>query len=132
MRFVHQTHHNVRLVCIFRCQLAPQTGELVVGWAALADNCTVPAGVIVNVDHTVGASGQARLHQVVVLGHVPVVEVAAQLALDQVLPPDVQSEHVELVLLDEMVHLIGGTRRRIDPGERAVALHRFVSLSSTP
>ena len=129
MWLVHETHHNFALFGILGGQLTPQACELVVCWAPLANNLPVPAGVIMNINYTVGAGRQAALHQGVVLGKVGGIEGSSKLAVDQELPSNIETKHVELVIVDEMLHLVRTIDRWVYVGLLAVTLDAGVSIN---
>ena len=47
MRFVHETKDHALVAAVLLSELRPQAGELVVCRAALSDDLTVEAGVVV-------------------------------------------------------------------------------------
>ena len=106
-RLVHYAKSDFRVALVLRCELGPETRELRIGRPALTNDSSVPAGVIVDIDDTQrGASVQAALHKLVVVTGVGRVQVPAQLAVDEVLPANRKTESVEVVVLDEMRHLV--------------------------
>jgi hypothetical protein len=68
MWLVHDAEDDTLLVLVLGCELAPDVGELLVGRATLADDSTVPPGVVVQVDDDVrlGALGERELHGLVI------------------------------------------------------------------
>ena len=124
---VHEAESNLRLAGILGSKLAPDGGELGVGGTtAAANNLAVPASVVVEVKDTEsGSRVQAVGHLLVVLGEEGGVEVATELAVDKVLPADGETEGVELVVLDEVVHLglAGGSRVDVAAGGSTVGVH---------
>ena len=107
MRLVHDAHNNVAATGIFGRQLTPEVGELIVRGPALADDLPVPAGVVVDVNDTMGAGRQARLHERVVLADVGWIEGSAETAVDKELPSHGQAVHVQSIVSGEVAHLAG-------------------------
>ena len=107
MGLVHDTESDLGLRSVLGGQLRPDGGELGVGGAAAAaDDGTVPAGVVVEVDDTQLSAGvQAVCNLGVVLRKERAVEVAAEGIANEVLPADGETEGIELIILDEVVHL---------------------------
>ena len=104
MRFVHESHDNVRRSLVLPRQLAPQVPKLLSRGTTLANNLAVPATVVVDVENAFGARLEATLHQSV--------EHFEMLLIDgttggrgQVLPADWQPEDVHFVLARETGHL---------------------------
>lgn len=64
MRFVHDAKDDFRVVLVFRSELRPQAGELLVGGSALGDDSSVPSGVVVHVedDEWVARLPESRLN----------------------------------------------------------------------
>lgn len=111
MWLVHQAKRNARIIAILRCELRPETVELVVSGSTggLGYDVAVPPRVVVDVyDAELGAGVQAALHEGIVVAEVCGVEGAAEDAIDEVLPGDWEAEGVEAVLLHEVVHLLEG------------------------
>lgn len=82
-----------------------------------------------NIHYTIRASGQARLHQAIVLGQVAGMKRGSKLVVDQVLPSDGQTERIELIFLDEMLHLCSGVNWWNDVTKQAGTLSTSVSLT---
>ena len=122
VRFVDDAEYDARVRGVVFCELGPEAGELLVGGAALADYAAVPAGVVVDVDYAVCARGEAGLHFVVVGFEVCGVEGPAKGVVDEVLPGDVESEDVEVVVADEVLHLARSVFGYIDRGEVAATV----------
>lgn len=75
MRLVHDAEGDFRVRTVFLGELFPDIGELGVGGAALTDDLSVPAGVVVEVeDAEDGVGGEAALDEAVVLTEVVGVE----------------------------------------------------------
>jgi hypothetical protein len=111
---VHETKGDLVVVLVLGGDLRPDAGEVVVGGSALADDGAVPAGVVVEVDDAEGgAGGQAALDLGVVDLPVGCVEGAAD-GVDEVLPADGETEGVESVVFDEVVHLVEAGLARVD------------------
>lgn len=102
---VHDAEDDVGVVGVLGGKRRPESGELVVGRAALADDLAVPAGIVVDVQDALGPGGEAARHQVVVVGEVGGVEVTADDAVGEVLPADAETEHVQVVVAREVLHL---------------------------
>lgn len=83
-----------------------------------------------NINYTIRAGGQARLHKAVVLGEVASIEGASKLVVDQILPSDGQTEHIELIIVNEVLHLCSRINRWIDATKQAGTLYASVSLHS--
>jgi len=88
MGLVHDAKDDLAVVPVVLGQLDPKACELLICWAALADDGVVPSGVVVYVQDTIGASLQARLHETVVLLEDGLVERATEVEVDEVLPAD--------------------------------------------
>jgi hypothetical protein len=133
MGLVHDAESDLRLGSILGSQLRPDGSELSVGGTtAAANNLAVPAGVVVEVeDAELGARVQAVGHLLVVLGEEARVEGAAEVLVDEVLPADGETEGVELVVLDEVVHLglTGGSRVDEAAGGSTVGVHTEIEAS---
>lgn len=113
-RLVHHAESNLGVALVLGGNLRPDAGELGVGRTALADNGAVPAAVVVEVDDTQCSAGiQAALDLLVVGGPVVGVEGAAD-AVDEVLPTDGDTEGVEAVVVDEVLHLVEAGLARVD------------------
>jgi hypothetical protein len=134
MGLVHETESDLGLRSILGSKLRPDRGELSVGGTtAAANNLTVPAGVVVEVEDTeLGAGVQAVGHLLVVLGEEGGVEVATELAVDKVLPANGETESVELVVLDEVLHLglTGGSGVDVAAGGSTVGVHTEIEASN--
>lgn len=83
-----------------------------------------------NIDNTMCAGFQARLHQCIVLCEIGRVERTAEDIIDEILPGDGEAENVESVIFCKMRHLPGTVAASIlgewwvDGGEGAGALWR--------
>jgi hypothetical protein len=114
-RFVHQTKGNLVVALVLSRNLRPQAGELGVCRSALANNSTVPAGVVVDVNNAKRSAGvQAALDHLVVRGPVGGVEGAAEVVVEQELPSDRNAEGVQAVVLDEVLYLVDADLARVD------------------
>ena len=60
-----------------------------------------------NIDNTMRARLQARLHQFVILPKICFVQSTALNVVDEVLPPDREAKDVESVVFSEVRHLAG-------------------------
>lgn len=109
---VHDAEDDVGVVGVLCSKRRPERGKLVVGGTALADDLAVPAGVVVDVDDALGSRGEAARHQVVVVGKVGGVEVAADDVVGEVLPADAETKHVQVVAAREVLHLRGTSAAR--------------------
>lgn len=106
-RLVHDAKGDLVVALVLGSNLRPKAGEVSVGGTALANDLAVPAGVVVDVDNAKSsACGQAVLDLLVVDGPVGGAEGAADLVVDEELPADGDTEGVEAVVLDEVVHLV--------------------------
>lgn len=81
-------------------------------------------------DYTIGARRQARLHKAIVLGHVAGIETASKLVVNQILPSNIQSKYIELIVIDEVLHLGSRIVGWVNFAELAVALHIYISIIS--
>jgi hypothetical protein len=131
---VHETESDLGLRSVLGSKLRPHRGELSVGGTtAAANNLAVPAGVVVEVEDTELSTGvQAVGHLLIVLGEEGGVEVTAELAVDKVLPANGETESVELVVLDEVLHLglTGGSRVDVAAGGSTVGVHAEIEASN--
>lgn len=113
-RLVHHTESNLSVALVLGSNLRPKAGKLDVGRTALADNGAVPAGVVVNVNDTHGSTGvQAALDLLVISGPVVGVEGAAN-SVHEVLPANGETEGVEAIVSDEVLHLVETSLTRVD------------------
>ena len=107
---VHDTKGNLVVVGVLGSELRPEGAELGVGWATLADDLAVPAGVVVDINDTKGSTRiQAASDETVVVGKVGRVKSSTKHVVDEVLPADWETESVKLGVLDEVVHLGGAS-----------------------
>jgi hypothetical protein len=112
---VHQAKGNSGVALVLGRDLRPKAGELGVCRSALANDSTVPTGIVVDVDNAKRSTGvQAALDQLVVRGPVVGVEGAAEVVVEQVLPSDRKAEGVQAVVLDEMLDLVDADLAGID------------------
>ena len=102
---VHQSENDLFLRGVFLGELGPEAAELVVGRTALADDAAVPASVVVQVEDTVCAGGETRLHDVVVGAEETCVKRTSKIVVDEVLPSDRKTKQVESVILRKVLHL---------------------------
>ena len=134
MGFVHKAESNLGLRSILGSKLAPDRSELSVGGTTTAaNNLAVPAGVVVEVEDTeLGARVQAVGHLLVVLGKEGAVEVAAEVLVDEVLPANGDTEGVELVILDKVLHLglTGGAGVDVVTSGSTVGVHAEIEASN--
>ena len=106
-RLVHDAKGDLVVALVLGSNLRPKAGEVSVSGTALANDLAVPAGVVVDVDNAErSAGGQAVLDLFVVDGPVGGAEGAADLVVDEELPANGDTEGVEAVVLDEVVHLV--------------------------
>lgn len=106
VRFVHKLEDHAVLVRVLGRQLRPQRDKLVVGRTSLPNDAAVPPRKVVYVDHAMRPGTEASLHELVVFPGVVGIEVAAELIIDQELPRDGESKHVQrLVQGGPMLHL---------------------------
>lgn len=112
---VHKTESNLVVALVLGSDLRPNAGELSISRPALADNGAVPAGVVVEVDNAEGGAGiQAALDLLVVGGPVGRVKGATDLVVDKVLPANGDTESVEAVVVDEVLHLVETSLAGVD------------------
>jgi hypothetical protein len=134
MGLVHDAESDLRLGSILSSQLRPDGSELGVGrTTAAANNLTVPAGVVVEVKDAKGSARvQAVGHLLIVLGEEGGVKGATEVLVDKVLPANGKTESVELVVLDEVVHLglTGGSRIDVTAGGSTVGVHAEIEASN--
>ena len=116
---VHQAESDLALRRVLGRDLGPDISELVVGWAALADDLAVPAGVVVEVDEADSAGGQAALDELVVGSSDSGIKGTTELVADKVLPSDGKTVDVKLVILGEVLHLSNSVRTGVDVGSAA-------------
>ena len=105
VRLVHEAEDDVALRGVALSELGPQVAELLVRWPALGDDTAVPAGVVVDVENAFSASGNACLHELVVSAEEGLVEWAAEVVVEEILPADGEAEDVKMVVAGEMLHL---------------------------
>ena len=121
-RLVHDAKGDLVVALVLGGNLRPKAGEVSVGGTALADNLAVPAGVVVDVDNTESsAGGQAVLDLLVVDSPVGGAEGTADLVVDEELPADGDTEGVETVILDEVVHLVEAVLAGCEAGARVAS-----------
>jgi hypothetical protein len=86
---VHKTKDYLLLILVLRRELRPERGELCIRRSALPNDGVVPTPIVVDINHAVGSCGEARLHQLVILGKVFRVQlVGGKIAGYEVLPRD--------------------------------------------
>jgi len=123
---VHHTEGDLGVALVLGSNLRPKAGKLDVGRTALANNSAIPAAVVVHVDDAHGGTGiQAALDLLVVGGPVVGVEGTAD-GVDQVLPADRETESVEAIVSNEVLHLVETSLARVDN----VAAARAVSSTA--
>jgi hypothetical protein len=104
---VHEAKRNLVVALVLGGNLRPDASELGIGRSALANDGAVPAAVVVQVDDTESSAGvQAALDLLVEDSPVRRAEGAANSVADEILPADGDTEGVEAVVLDEVVHLV--------------------------
>jgi hypothetical protein len=114
VRLVHEAESDLVVALVLGSDLGPDAGEVVVGGSALADNGAVPASVVVQVnDAKGGARSQAALDLSIVDLPVSSVQGAAD-GVDKVLPADGETEGVEAVVFNKVVHLVETSLARVD------------------
>ena len=114
-RLVHKAERNLSVALVLGGNLRPDAGELSVSRSALANNSAVPAAVVVEVDDAERSAGcQAALNLLIEDSPVGGAEGAADSVVDEVLPADRDTESVETVVLDEVVHLVEAVLAGVD------------------
>lgn len=87
------------------------------GAVGLANDLTVPAGVVVDVYDTEGCTRlDTVLDSGIVGGKVGCIKSTTKLVVDQVLPANWETEGVQAGVLDEVVHLVGTCSGWVDNG----------------
>jgi hypothetical protein len=115
MGLVHETEGDLGVAGVFGGDLSPQAGELSVGGSSLADNGTVPARVVMHVnDAKTGTTAEAALDKRIVVGPVGGVQGTTEGVVYEVLPSYGQTEGVESIVLNEVVHLVDSGCTRVD------------------
>jgi hypothetical protein len=118
---VHQAKSDFVVALVLGSDLGPDASEIVVGGSALADDGAVPTGVVVQVDDAEGGAGvQAALDLGIVDLPVSSVQGAAD-GVDEVLPAHGETEGVEAVVFDEVVHLVETSLARVDDVTRGAS-----------
>lgn len=117
-------------------QLPPQPRKIAALRPARSPNhLPVPPRVIMNIDNTMRARRQARLHQCIVLSKVGIVKSTAEDVVDEILPGDGEAEDVESVRFGKVRHLAGAVAATVfgegwvDGWESAGALWEAVSTA---
>jgi hypothetical protein len=113
---------------------------LIVGWSTLANDATIPAGIVVDVDDALASLVETSLNKLIVLGKVVGVESTTKSVVDQVLPSDGQAEHIHSVVPGEMLHLANAVwivvlavevpQRGIDLGSVAITIGRTTEVEA--
>jgi hypothetical protein len=104
---VHHTEGDLGVALVLGSNLRPKAGKLDVGRTALANNGAVPAAIVVEVDDAESSAGvQAALDLLIEDSPVGRAEGTADSVVDEVLPADGDTESVEAIVLDEVLHLI--------------------------
>jgi hypothetical protein len=112
---VHKTESDLVVALVLRSDLGPDARELNIGGSALANDGAVPAAVVVKVDDTESSAGiKTALNLLVVGGPVGGVKSAADLVVGQELPADRDTESVESVVGDKVLHLVETSLARVD------------------
>ena len=131
MWLIHQTHDHISLRLILSRQLPPESGEVTRrGSPGGSNHLAIPSRVIMNINNTMGARLQARLHQCVILAKIGCVKGATEDIVDEVLPGNGKAENVETVIFGKMRHLAGTVvtaileERRVNGGEGAGTLEK--------
>lgn len=105
-RLVHQTESDLGVALVLGSNLGPEAGKLNIGRTALTNDGAIPAGIVVDVDDAHGCTGiQATLNLFVIGGPVVRIERAAD-TVHKVLPADGNSESVEAIVVNEVLHLV--------------------------
>lgn len=108
MRLVHEPEDDVFIVAVLLGQLTPEGDEIIIRdfSATLSNEVAIETGKVVHV-HDAGSAGvQACLDEIVKCLEVVGVKIAAQLVVHKELPANRQTEGIEAVVVDEMLHLI--------------------------
>lgn len=111
---------------VLGCKLTPDRGELRSRRATTAaDNSTIPASIVVQInDAQFSARVQAISDLGIVFGKEGAIEGTTESAANEILPSDRNTESVQLVIFDEVVHLILTGGRGVNVGTAvAVCVH---------
>lgn len=131
-RLIHDGESDLRLALVLGRNLRPKAGKVAVRGTALANDLAVPAGVVVDVDDAHGSTGiQAALDLLVVCSPVVSLE-AATGSVHEVLPADGNTEGVEAIIVDEVLHLVKTSLARVDDaagGARSISAATEVETS---
>lgn len=71
----------------------------------LPNNLAAPASIIVNINNTISTRGQATLNKLIIHGKIVGIQSAAKDVVHKILPANWEPEHVETMVMGEMVHL---------------------------
>lgn len=130
---VHETEGDLWLGSVLGGQLRPERGELGVSdtSTALADNVSVPATVVVDVDDAEIGDSQARGHESIVSGKVGGVEGTTKAVVKEVLPSNGKTEGVEASVSDKVLHLACTSGTRVgDTGDGASSVGAAAEIKS--
>ena len=114
-RLVHQAKGDLVVALVLRRNLRPKASELGVRRSSLANDPTVPTGVVVDVNDAKCSAGvQATLDLLVVRGPIVGVQCASEVVVEQELPSDRNAEGVQAVVFSKVLHLIDTDLAGID------------------
>lgn len=87
--------------------VAPEVSKYVVGRTALSNDLPVEPRIVVDIDNAAGTRSKASLDQRIVLHQVSLVDGTRGDVVRQELPANWETEDVETVVIDEVLHLSG-------------------------
>jgi hypothetical protein len=106
MWFIHDTEDNLGLAAVLLRKLSPYVRQLRVRWSTLTNNCSIPSSIVVDIEDAQRCTRvQASLYEAIVLCEVVPIQSTAELVVEQELPAHGETESVERVILDKVVHL---------------------------
>lgn len=116
---IHQTEGDLVVVLVLSRNLRPKTSELSIGRTSLSNDRAVPTSVVVDVDNAKGGAGvQATLDLFVVGREVVGVKGAAEVVVQQELPSHRNTEGVQAIVVDKVLHLVDASLAWIDDTRR--------------
>ena len=79
--------------------------RLMIFWGQFLAHLAIPASVIMKINDTRSSRSQASLDEIIIFLQVSVIDRTSKDVVRQELPADGQAEHVEAVVVDEVLHL---------------------------